>query len=293
MKKVKNYVPVDLAKKKVERYKYWSIKDEAGITFNSSDDTQDGRSFADILDKIVADNVDGEVQVKIGTNEQSSRQKPPIFIRIKEKTEWVEPEEEETIKINGVPHRLDKNGNVNINLQTPNIETPTVEYPSDIIRQEMEIQLAGLRKESELKDQRFQIEIQNKLGEQTLKFKEMMLAEREARLNEREQILNQQEVSLNEKKQEITEDLKGYVKHVPNVLGKLVKDWLKTTNGTTDKTSLGNTTKPKKKRTKVNFELEEDTTTKDTRNIDNDDFDDFDDVDDELDQEETQSTEDN
>lgn len=256
MKKIKNYIATDLAKKKIARYKYWSIKDETGITITSSEDTQEGRSFADLLDKIIADNVDAEVQVKFGTNEQSSRQNTPIFIRVNEAIEWVEPEEDETIKINGVPHKLDKNGNVNINVQAQQSETPTIEYPSDMMRQEMELQLEGLRKENDLKEQRFQMEMQNKLTEQTLKFKEMMLSERESRINEREQFLAQQEAVLDEKQQEMGDTIKGYAKHVPNVLGSLVKDWLKSNTGTSDKAALGKTDKPKAARKKVSFEFD-------------------------------------
>ena len=79
MKRVKNYITTDLAKKKIARYKFWSIKDENGITITSSDDDKETRSFSDILDKIISDNVDAEVQVKFGTNEQSSRQNNPLF----------------------------------------------------------------------------------------------------------------------------------------------------------------------------------------------------------------------
>ena len=62
----------DLAKKKVARYQYWTIKDENGITICSSDDNNpDNKSFAEVLDKIMVDKVDVEVQVKYGTSEQT------------------------------------------------------------------------------------------------------------------------------------------------------------------------------------------------------------------------------
>ncbi len=257
MKKVKNYVDQELAKKKVARYKYWSIKDETGVTITSSEDAQDGRSFADLLDKIIGDNVDAEIQVKFGTNEQSSRQNTPIFIRINETIEWIEPEEDETIKINGVPHKLDKTGNVNINLQPPNVETPTIEMPNDGFRQEFEMQLEGLRKENELIQQRSQQELHNRLAEQTLKFKEMMLEERESRIREREESLTQQESIFEEKQREMKDTIKGYAKHVPSVLGGLVKDWLKPSKVSIVESSLGETKKPRKERTPVSFEIED------------------------------------
>ena len=255
MKRIKNYITPDHAKKKVARYMYWSIKDESGITITSSEDAQD-RSFTEILDKIIADNVDAEVQVKFGVNEASSRQNPPLFIRINETTEWIEPESDDTVSINGVPHKVDKNGNVNINFTTPTNESPVLEAsPVDNFRQEMEMQLEGLRKENELQKRQFDSEIHNKLMEQTLKFKEMMLTDRENRLTEREQMLSQQEAQFEARQNEISEDVKGYIKHIPKALGGLVKDWmqLKAENG-----GLGKTEKPPVKRNKVAFEFEQD-----------------------------------
>ncbi len=263
MKKVKNYIAPDLAKKKIARYKYWNIKDESGISITSSEDITDGRSFGEVLDNIIADNVDAEVQVKFGTNEQSSRQNAPIFIRVNETIEWVEPEEDETIKINGVPHKMDKNGNVNINLTNPQVETPIIEHPNDVIRQEMELQLEGLRKESELKEQRYQADLHNKLAEQTLKFKEMMLADRETRIAEREQDLATKEAILEEKETEMSEGLKGYVKLIPSTLGGVVTEWLKGNPFGTKATGLGTTeNKPKRKtkpRNPVQFSIDNDT----------------------------------
>lgn len=254
MKKVKNYIAPELAKKKIARYKYWSIKDESGITIVSSDDAQD-QSFAELLDKIIADNVDAEVQVKFGTTESSSRQNVPIFIRINETIEWIEPEDDETIKINGVPHKVDKNGNVNINLTTPPVETPVIEAnPVDTFRQELELQLAGLRKENELQKQHFNNEMHSKLLEQTLKFKEMMLSEREARLAEREQQLAQQEANLEERQQEMSNDVKGYLRNIPNALGGLVKEWMQKTP---TKQPLGTTETAPKPRRKVAFDFDE------------------------------------
>lgn len=258
MKKVKNYIAADLAKKKIARYKYWSIKDETGITITSSEDAQDGRSFTELLDKIIADNVDAEIQVKFGTNEASSRQNAPIFIRINESIEWIEPEDDDTIKINGMPHKVDKNGNVNINFTPPINEPPVIEAnPMDSFRQEMELQLQGLKQENELQKKHFDSEIHNKLMEQNLKFKELMLSDREARIAEREQLLAQQEALLEEKQKEMSDDVKGYVKHIPKALGGLVKDWLK---DTPKKETLGQTEKQKTKpRNKVAFEFEDTT----------------------------------
>ncbi|WP_062053771.1 hypothetical protein [Aquimarina longa] len=261
MKKVKNYIAPDLAKKKIARYKYWNIKDESGISITSSEDITDGRSFGEVLDAIISDNVDAEVQVKFGTNEQSSRQNAPIFIRINETIEWVEPEEEETININGVAHKVDKNGNVNINFSSPQDATPIIEAPSDIMRQEMEIQLEGLRKESELKEQRYQSDLHNKLAEQTLKFKEMMLSERESRIAEREQDLTIKESIVAEKEAEMTDQLKGYVKLIPSTLGGVINEWIKT-NPFGKKTPLGTVEKEKSKqkpkpRNPVQFSIDE------------------------------------
>ncbi len=272
MKKVKNYIAPDLAKKKIARYKYWNIKDESGISITSSEDITDGRSFEEVLDAIIADNVDAEVQVKFGTNEQSSRQNAPIFIRVNETIEWVEPEEEETIKINGVPHKMDKNGNVHINLNTPQVETPVIESPNDVMRQEMEIQLQGLRQESELKEQRYQADLHNKLAEQTLKFKEMMLSDREARITEREQSLAAQEAVLEEKQAEMGDQLKGYVKLIPSTLGGVVGEWLKSNPFTKKATGLGATeAKSKQKpitRNPVQFAIKEDIQPKEELPID-------------------------
>lgn len=263
MKKVKNYIAPDLAKKKIARYKYWNIKDESGISITSSEDITDGRSFGEVLDAIITDNVDAEVQVKFGTNEQSSRQNAPIFIRVNETIEWVEPEEDETIKINGVPHKMDKNGNVHINLSTPQPETSIVDSPNDMMRQEMEIQLEGLRKEGELKEQRYQADLHNKLAEQTLKFKEMMLSDREARITEREQTIAAQEALLEEKQAEMGDQLKGYVKLIPSTLGGVVTEWLKSNPFTKKATGLGATeSKSKQKpvtRNPVQFSIDDHT----------------------------------
>ena len=229
MKRTKNYIDIELAKKKIARYKYWSVKDENGITISSSDDEDllDNRSFSELMDKIISDNVDAEVQVKYGTNEASSRNNPPFFIKINEDIEWVEPIEE-TVNINGVEHKVDKNGNVNINLSTP--EYPKSDEPKiesariDYVRQEMDMQLAGLRREYELKEEKMNAEMQTKMAEQMLKFKEMMLSDRESRIAEREAILQQKEAELFDKEQEIKGDLKGYLKQVPSALGSVIKE---------------------------------------------------------------------
>jgi hypothetical protein len=264
MKKVKNYIQSDLAKKKITRYKYWSIKDENGITIVSSEDEGEGQSFGDLLNRIIADNVDAEIQVKYGTNEQSSRQNPPLFIRINEEIEWVDPitDEPDTVTLNGVSHPVDKNGNVNINLATPTAEQPKIENANvDYFRQEMEMQLNGLRQESALKEEKMKIDLQNKLFEQTLTFKEMMLKDREAKILEREQALAAQEVLMESKQNDIQTDLKGYLKQVPNVLGGLIKEFIKK-----DPKPIGNIEKEdktnekrSKKRKKVNFSIEPET----------------------------------
>lgn len=266
MKKVKNYIDADLAKKKIARYRYWTIKDENGITIISSDDNPNNQSFEDVLDKIIADNVDAEIQVRFGTNDQSSRQNTPLFIRVNESIEWIEPEDEldETIKVNGVPHKLDKNGNVNINLNTPEPSykaQPQIENGNiDFFRQEMEMQLQGLRREHELKEEKMQVDLQNKLFEQTLKFKEMMLADRENRINEREQQISQREASFEEKEKELQGNVKGYIKQIVPALGGLAKEFLlkekdKGLSGTDKENKSEKTTK---QRRKVNFSFNED-----------------------------------
>ena len=264
MKKVKNYIQSELAKKKITRYKYWSIKDENGITIVSSEDEGEGQSFGDLLNRIIADNVDAEIQVKYGTNEQSSRQNPPLFIRINEEIEWVDPitDEPDTVTLNGVPHPVDKNGNVNINLATPTAEQPKIETANvDYFRQEMEMQLNGLRQESALKEEKMKVDLQNKLFEQTLTFKDMMLKDREARILEREQALAAQEALMENKQNEIQSDLKGYLKQVPSVLGGIIKEFIKN-----DSKTIGNIEKEDKKgekepktRKKVNFSIEPET----------------------------------
>lgn len=255
MKKTKSYIQPDLAKKKIARYKYWLIKDESGITITSSNDENETRSFAEILDAIIADNVDAEIQVRFGTSDSSSRQNTPIFIRINEAIEWVEPAEDETVNINGVPHKVDKNGNVNINFTTPkNDDTIHEANPVDSFRHEMEVQLEGLRQENKLQAERFQQEMHNKLHEQTLQFKGLMLDDREARIKEREEALAIKEQELQEKENEMTDDVKGYIKHIPSALGGLVKGWLKDT-GT--KQALGQTKQEKPIRNKVEFEIQD------------------------------------
>jgi hypothetical protein len=263
MRKVKNYIESDLAKRKITRYKYWSIKDENGITIVSSDDNPEGKSFSELLDKIISDNVDVEVQVKYGTNEQSSRQNPPMFVRINQDIEWIDPveEEPEEVRINGVAHKVDKNGNVNINLATPmpsesepKVETANIDY----FRQEMEMQLSGIRREHKLKEDKMKVDLQNKLFEQTLTFKEMMLKDREAKVLEKEQALAAQEALYEERKKEIQSDLKGYLKQVPSVLGGLVKEFIlkKDDLPVGDAKQEEPKTEEPKPRRKVNFTIE-------------------------------------
>lgn len=257
MKRIKNYIEAELAKKKIARYKYWSIKDENGITIVSSEDEVEGRNFGEMLNKIISDNVDAEVQIKYGTNEQSSRQNPPLFIRVNETIEWIEPEEE-TVQINGVAHKLDKNGNVNINLSNPNQEEKREHgaVQIDTFRQELEMQLQGIRREHELKEERWQMDMHNKLLEQNIKFKEMLLAERETRCKEREEALAVQEAQLTEKEKEISEDVKGYVKQIPNALGGVIKDWIK--SGAKEKPLSGTKKKREpKKRNRVKFDIKQ------------------------------------
>lgn len=236
MKKVKNYIQAELAKKKIARYKYWCIKDENGIVIcDSADNNPEDKNFGEYLDKIIHDNVDVEVQIKYGTNEQSARHNPPFFVKINDSIEWVEPEGEDSVTINGVPHKVDKNGHVNINLNQP---TPAVPMTSEtiqeksaedyvqILRGEMDMQLSGLRKEYELKEQKWQADMNTKLLEQNVRFKEMMLSERETRLNEREQLLATQEALVEQKEKELEEGVKSYMKHIPSALGSIVKDFL-------------------------------------------------------------------
>ncbi len=251
MKKIKNYIEAELAKKKIARYKYWTIKDENGITIHSSDDNAEGRSFDEMLDKIITDNVDAEVQIKYGIHEQSARQNPPLFIKINQTIEWIEPEEEETVQINGVPHKIDKNGNVNINLTTPTPEQPkTAAIPIDTVRQEMDIQLQGIRKEYQLKEEKWQMDMHNKLLQQNNQFKEMLLTERENRVAEREQALAIQEAQLEEKQKEIQQGVKSYVKQIPNALGGVIKDWFKD-KAKKQENNLGTTKQKQEKKTKT------------------------------------------
>ena len=257
MKKVKNYIDHELAKKKIARYKYWSIKDEGGITICTSEENNpDNKNFEEVLKQIMKDNVDAEIQIRYGTSDQSSRQNPPLFIKVNEKIEWVEPEED-NVNINGVPHKVDKNGNVNINFKTPTIPQPKVEkaVPVDTLRQEIDMRLEGIRKEYEIKEEKWKIDMQNKLMEQTLKFREMMLAEREVRLSEREQQITQQEQSLNQKQQEIKADVVGYIKQVPSALGTILKEFTKTEKGGLGKSKEETPPKPRKE---AEFTIEED-----------------------------------
>ena len=98
--------------------------------------------------------------------------------------------------------------------------------------------------------------MQNKLMEQTLKFREMMLAERESRLLEREQSIAHQENNINQKKQEIQSDVASYLKQVPSALGAIIKEF-----ATSKKDGLGKSKeKPKKERQAAEFTIEEDET---------------------------------
>ncbi len=265
MKKVKNYIEPELAKKKVARYSYWSIKDDQGITFCSSEENNpDGKSFEELLDKIIKDKVDAEIQIKYGTNELSARNNPPFFIKVDETIEWLEPEPDDTVSINGVPHKVDKNGNVNINLTTPEQKAaPKVEMLNDVFRQEMEQQLSGLRKEYEVKEEKWSNDMHNKLAEQNLGFKEMLLGERENRISDREQQIAIKEQEILEKEEAIRDNMKGYLKQAPAVLGAVFKELIKP--AVTKASNLGTaekqekeTQKEKPKRTKVAFEIQED-----------------------------------
>jgi len=263
MQKVKNYINAELAKKKVTRYKYWSVKDDNGVTINAVDENNpDGKSFSEVLDKIISDGVDAEVQIKYGTNEQSARQNPPFFIKINEEIDWVDPESEDTVKINGVPHKLDKHGNVNINLTTPAPEPipepRVIQAEPFAFKDELDMQLTGLRNEYELKNEGMKQDMHNKLIEQNIKFKEMLLSERENRLNEREHTLVLAEQSLDEKQREIQDDVKGYLKVIPSALGGMVKDWIKD-SAKSPGSGLGSTDKEQekpRKRSKVKFSIE-------------------------------------
>lgn len=258
MKKVKNYIEPGLAKKKIARYKYWSIKDESGITICTSEENNpDKKSFAEVLRQIMKDNVDVEVQIRYGTSDQSSRQNPPLFIKINEQIEWVEPEEE-TVSINGIPHQVDKNGNVNINLTTPKVqEQPRVEkaVPIDTLRQEIDMRVHGLRREYEIKEEKWKIEMQNKLMEQTIKFRELMLVDREAQLSAREQKITEKENNLDEKQKEMQGDVVGYLKQVPRALGAIIKEFTKSDNDSLGKTKEE---KPKPVRKPAEFTIEDD-----------------------------------
>ncbi|MBL4898802.1 MAG: hypothetical protein JKX76_04025, partial [Colwellia sp.] len=203
-----------------------------------------------------------EVQIKYGTNEQSARQNPPFFIKINEEIDWVEPEAEEMVKINGVPHKLDKHGNVNINLTTPAPEpapeSKVIQAEPFAFKDELDMQLTGLRNEYELKNEGMKQDMHNKLIEQNIKFKEMLLSERENRLNEREHSLALAEQSMDEKQREIQDDVKGYLKVIPNALGGMVKDWIKHSAKNPEK-GLGSTDNPEekpRKRSKVKFSIE-------------------------------------
>jgi len=259
MKKVKNYIDAELAKKKIARYKYWSIKDENGITICSCDDNNDERvAFCDMLDKIILDNVDAEVQVKYGTSEQSSRHNPPFFIHINDTIEWIDPEPDDTVTINGVAHKVDRNGNVNINLAAPEVVAPQVLDPTfqiDTFRQEMDVQLQGIRREYELKEDKWNMNMQNKLMEQTIKFREMMLSERETRIAEKEQVLSSQQTQYDEREEEVQDDVRAYLRQVPTVLGGLIKELLVTQK----ENPLAGAKKPKRepvKRNKAKFSFE-------------------------------------
>ena len=227
MKKVKNYIDPEQAKKKLQRYNYWSIKDENGILICSSNENNpDGRSFSEILDKILEDNVDAEIQIRVGPNEHSSRQNHPFFIRVNENIQWVDPEESQGVSVNGVRQLPDRSGRLNINLQTGD-ENQKIERAEEYfnVKDLMESRLDGLREENRINEQRLLQEMQNKLSEQNLRFQEMLIQKREEELSKKAQQLEERQAELQKREQQIQQELKSYLKQVPNVLGSLLKQW--------------------------------------------------------------------
>ncbi len=257
MKQVKNYLDPDVAKRKIARFQFWSIKDESGVIICSATQNNPGKkSFDEMLEQIVEEDIDAEVQIRYGSNEQSSRNNPPFFIKINDNIEWINPEPDEKVTVNGIPQKPNRNSNVNINLSTPKAEQP--ETPD--WRNEMEIQLKGLRQEYELKNEQTRLEMQNKILEQTMQFKNMLLEQKENELRQREAGLDEREAELEERITEIQDNLKGYFKEIPSALAGLFRDFIKK-DGEKENGLGGTSGEPKnegaKKRTPVEFRIKQ------------------------------------
>ena len=224
MKKVKNYITAEMAKKKISKYAFWSIRDQAGIVICDSNREDNKKSFDELIDESFENQVDKEISIKYGTTDNSARHNPPTFIKITEDVEWIDPEPDAEVSINGVPHKLDKNGNVNINLKSDN---PTIEQiPTDYLREEFDVKLAGLRQESENKEQQIRMEMQNQNELQTIRFREMMVEEKEASILEREQQLEEREEIMKHREDEMAETLTGYMSVGTKALGGLITKWI-------------------------------------------------------------------
>lgn len=252
MKQVKKYLAPDVAKRKVSRFPFWAIKDENGVVIcSASQNNPEKKSFDEILEQIIDEGIDAEIQVRYGSNEQSSRNNPPFFVKVNDEIEWVNPTQDEKVNLNGLPQKTDKNGNVNINLSTPSQEHPT--SPPNW-RDEMDFQLKGLRQEYELKNEQTKLEMQNKILEQTIQFKNMLLEQKENELKQREEDLDEREAEIEDRISEIQDNLKGYFKEIPSALAGLFRDFIK--KDSDNETGLSGTEdEPKKKRTPVKFRI--------------------------------------
>ena len=183
MKRIKNYISVDLAKRKVGRYKYWEIRDQDQGIIYRSDDVD--KSFEELLDEIVESNADHEVSVKFGTSDGAARHRSLLFIKINEDVDYVDPPQREVVTIGGVPYPIDQNGKVDY--KPPVSEVQQAEHiPLNGFREELQSQLGALQQQNEIDRKQSDFELQMKLEEQRMEFKSMLMDNEMKKLEERE-----------------------------------------------------------------------------------------------------------
>ena len=81
MSEEKYYITIERAKVQIPRYKFWTIRDQQGIIIYRSDEVDD-RSFSEMLDQVIKENVDPEISFKFGTTDNSARHNTPYFIKL-------------------------------------------------------------------------------------------------------------------------------------------------------------------------------------------------------------------
>jgi len=83
MSEEKYYVTLERAKVQIPRYEFWTIRDQQGVVIYRSDKIGE-KTFAEMLDQVIEDNVDPEISFRFGTTENSSRHNIPHFMKLNE-----------------------------------------------------------------------------------------------------------------------------------------------------------------------------------------------------------------